>query len=290
MTKQMKLYEVLKRASLFLEKHGCEQHIGEILLQHYMQLSRSEFYAKMHDPIQPSIIERLFADLQKHVDTGVPVQHLTNEEHFYGRKFFVNEHVLIPRPETEELVKYIIDITEEKFPHEPVKIVDIGTGSGVIAITLALQLSQATVYATDICEQALQVAKQNAAHFNAPVTFLSGNFAQPLIDRQLSIDIIVSNPPYIARREASSLSRTVKNFDPALALFADDEGTAAYQTIVQQSKRLLKSPHMIAFEIGYQQGDAVQSIIKKGYPKSDVHVLKDINGKDRIVIAYIKET
>lgn len=287
MTKQMKQYEVLKRASLFLEKHGCEQHIGELLLQYHLQLSRSAFYAHMHQEISPSVIDRLFTDLKKHVEIGVPIQHLTGYEYFYGRKFSVNKHVLIPRPETEELVAYVINAVHENYPDEPITIVDIGTGSGVIAITLALHIQQATVYATDISKQALHVAQQNASVLGANVHFRHGNYVQPLIDEHRSVDVIVSNPPYIARKEAPTLSRTVKDFDPELALFAENEGIAAYRTIVEQSQQLPKRPEIIAFEIGYEQGNDVRSIINNMYPHSHTDVRQDINGKDRIVISQL---
>lgn len=287
MTKRMKQYEVLQRASSFLKKHGCEERVAEILLQHYVQQSRSTFYAHMHEYISPNIIKKLMTDLKTHVETNIPVQHLTGYEYFYGRKFAVNEHVLIPRPETEELVKHTLDFISEIFSNEPITLVDIGTGSGVIAITLALHLSQATVYATDISKKALVVAKQNAIAHKAPVSFFCGDYGQPLIDQKLSAHIIVSNPPYIAKSELPSLSRTVKNFDPALALFADEEGTAAYRKIVEQSKDILKKSGVLAFEIGHMQGDIVRSIIKHVYPMSNVRILSDINGRDRIVIARL---
>lgn len=284
----VKQYEVLRRASLFLHKNNSEQKIAELLLQHYKQESRTEFYANMHDTLPQSIINQLWEDLNKHVETGVPVQHLIGYEYFYGRKFYVNDQVLIPRPETEELVDYLLKMIREYGTDQKINIADIGTGSGVIAITLACELKeQAIVYATDISEKALKTAQKNAAKNKAKVHFFQGDFLEPLIDQNIPLNIIVSNPPYIAFSEKKSLSRTVKNFDPEIALFAKSNGLAAYDTIINQSRHILKSNRLLAFEIGYNQGAAVQELLQNVYPKSKIHIQQDINGHDRIVLAYI---
>src|SRR5690625_1641108 len=117
MTKQMKQFEVLNWASLFLKKNNCEPKIAEILLLHYLQVTKSKFYLNMHDVVEDHIIDRFKKDIIRHVRTGVPVQHLTGYEYFYGRKFIVNEHVLIPRPETEELVQHVIRAARQYFNH-----------------------------------------------------------------------------------------------------------------------------------------------------------------------------
>ena len=277
-----KQYEVLQWASLFLEKHNCEPTIAEILLQHYLHVSRSKFYMMMQDPVPDEIIAQFTRDIKTHVQTGVPVQHLTGYEFFYGRKFAVTENTLIPRPETEELVQHIIKMELDK-----PTIIDIGTGSGVIAITLALEIPNATIYATDISEKALDIAKKNATELKADVTFVQGNFLKPIIEQNIQADIIVSNPPYIAKSDKGSMSRTVKDFDPELALFADENGLAAYQQILELSTKMAETPRIIAFEIGYQQGEAVCKLIKKNYPHSSVEIIQDINGKDRIVSAKL---
>ncbi|WP_085994033.1 peptide chain release factor N(5)-glutamine methyltransferase [Oceanobacillus senegalensis] len=282
-----KLFEVLKRASLFLEKQNREPRVAEILLQHHLKINRSQFFMMMQEPINPNVIKRFEQDLERHAKTGVPVQHLTGSEEFYGRTFHVNEHVLIPRPETEELVLHVTNLVQEYFPNQPITIADIGTGSGIIATTLALELSQANVFASDISEKALQVARKNASNLHAEVSFLQGDFLQPFIDEGKEMDILVSNPPYIAKSEEELLSDTVKNFDPELALFADEEGLAAYRRIIQQAKRI--SPlQALVFEIGHTQSDAIHQLIKAAFPTSMVKTIKDINGKDRIVSAVLK--
>jgi release factor glutamine methyltransferase len=287
MKSSIKQYEVLNWASLFLKEHHCEEQIAGILLQHHLSVTRSEFYMMMQEPIPEPIINRFKADIHKHVDTGVPVQHLIGYEMFYGRKFSVNNHVLIPRPETEELVQQIIEATE-KYPQEQrLTIVDIGTGSGVIAITLALEVPRARIYATDISTAALQVAQKNANQLGANINFLQGDYLQPIIDNGINIDIIVSNPPYISKLDESTLSRTVKDFDPNIALFADENGLLAYRRILELSTKMAKQPSMIFFEIGYKQGNAVKTLIHHTYPQIDVDIIKDINENDRIVTAKL---
>lgn len=283
-----KQYEVLRWASLFLEKNNRESRVAELLLQHHLGVSRAVFFANMQEDVPDDIYEAFKADIEKHAETGMPLQHLTGYEYFYGRRFTVDGHVLIPRPETEELVQHVIR-HDVDFRKKPLRIVDVGTGSGVIAITLKLEWSDAEVFATDISEEALQVAKKNAAEWNADVAFLQGNFLEPLIEREMVVDILVSNPPYIAETERNVLSDTVKNYDPELALFAGDDGLSAYKEIIRQAKRVVRPGGLIAFEIGHEQGNAVKKLLMETFPYSDVDILQDINKKDRIVTAKIEK-
>ncbi|MGY0691210.1 peptide chain release factor N(5)-glutamine methyltransferase [Virgibacillus sp. FSP13] len=285
MNEPMKQYEVLQRASLFLEQHNRETNIAALLLQYYLQVSRSAFFMKMRDPVPDAVVQQFQNAVKAHAETGVPIQHLIGHEVFYGRTFHVNEHVLIPRPETEELVHHVMK--RIKHDDQPLTIADIGTGSGIIACTLALELKNCTVYATDISEKALTVAENNANQLGANVTFLQGDFLQPLIDKQIKADIIISNPPYIARSDESSLSDTVKLYDPELALFAEENGLAAYREIITKLPHVISDHAYVAFEIGYQQGASVTAFLENQFPESTVNVIQDINGKDRIVAAEI---
>jgi release factor glutamine methyltransferase len=282
---QTKQYEVLQWASLFLENHQREAGVADILLQHYLNVSRSKFYTMMRDPVPEEIIKLFQSAIREHAVTGIPVQHVVGYEVFYGREFAVNEHVLIPRPETEELVQCVIQTVQQC--QQPLTIVDVGTGSGIIAITLALELPHVTVYATDISPAALEVAKKNAEQLQAKVTFLEGDFLQPLQIENRKVDIIVSNPPYIARSEEALLADTVKNFDPDLALFASDNGLAAYSRIIEQSQRVVWPDSTLVFEIGDTQSEAVSKLIEKTYPASTIQTIKDINKRDRIIIAQL---
>jgi len=287
MTKSLKLHEILNWASRFLKENQCEERIAEILLQHHLAVTNAEFYMMMQETIPESTVTTFTNDIKKHVETGVPVQHLTEHEMFFGRKFLVNEDVLIPRPETEELVQQVIEAAKSYPQEELLTIVDIGTGSGVIAITLALELPHAQIYATDISQEALQVAEKNANQLQADVHFLHGDYLQPLIDQSIHADIIVSNPPYISKMEKPFISRTVKDFDPTIALFADENGFMSYRRILELSTNMVKSPDRIFFEIGHEQGKVVKMLIAKTYPQANVDIIKDINEHDRIVAAKL---
>ncbi len=283
----MKQFEVLNWASLFLKDHNCEEQIAEILFQHHLGVERTTFYMMMQEAVPEATIKKFKADIKKHVETGVPVQHLIGYEIFYGRKYSVNGHVLIPRPETEELVQQVIE-TVQKYPQsQPLTIVDIGTGSGVIAITLSLEIPNAKIYATDISPEALQMAEKNAKQLHANINLLHGDYLQPIVDQGIQPDIIVSNPPYISKVDEPFISRTVKDFDPAIALFADENGLMSYRRILELSTKMEKIPNNIFFEIGHEQGKLVEILVNRTYPQASVDIIKDMNGNDRIVAAKL---
>ncbi|MBU5594852.1 peptide chain release factor N(5)-glutamine methyltransferase [Amphibacillus sp. MSJ-3] len=277
------IQEVLNGASLFLKRSNREQKVAEILLLHHTGFSKTELLMNLRTPIDQATLAKFQADLKIHAETGKPVQHLTGVEYFYGREFTVNKDVLIPRPETEELVQLILKRTKD-LPR-PLNIIDIGTGSGVIPITLKLEDPSLTIEASDISDQALTIARYNAEKWQADIEFHQSDFLQKWLGSDKRFDLIVSNPPYIAWGEQDLLSDTVKNFDPELALFADNDGLAAYQQIIQEAKSLLVTGGYLAFEIGYQQGLAVSELIQTAFPQCRVEIIKDINKKDRIVFA-----
>lgn len=289
MEQLIKQYEALEWASSYLEKYGREVNVAEILLQHHLGVSRATFFMQMRDPLENETWQEFQADIMKHAETGVPVQHLTKTASFYGRDFFVSGQVLVPRFETEELVVAAIHYMQKTNGRSDVTVLDVGTGSGVIAITLKLEMQHATVYATDIATGALEVAKKNAINHEADVQFLQGDFLTPCVELGLSPDVIISNPPYIAHEEEEALQDTVKHFDPSLALYAGENGLAAYRRIVQQIKQL-SNPNglMVFFEIGHEQGATVQQVIKDAFPQAEAKVIQDINGKDRIVAANLR--
>ncbi|MFD2209939.1 peptide chain release factor N(5)-glutamine methyltransferase [Virgibacillus halophilus] len=285
-----KQYEVLNWASFFLKEHHCEENAAQMLLQHYLGVTRAQLFARMQDPVPLEVMQQFERAVRQHAETGIPVQHLMGYTEFYGRRFSVNEAVLIPRQETEELIYHAISYLKGIVAHHPsCTIVDVGTGSGIIAITLALELPQTTVFATDISGAALEMAKKNAEQHGADITFLQGNFLEPIANQAIKADLIVSNPPYIAWSEAESLSKTVKDYDPALALFAEDDGLAAYREIIRQLPAVLEKQGKVMFEIGHQQGQAVKEIIVNAFPESEPDVLQDMNGKDRMVSALVKK-
>lgn len=285
MTKLKYVYEALKRASSFLLENGREEGAARILLQHELGLSYSGLIAAMRDEISEAQFNRFWANVEQHAK-GVPVQHLTGSEEFYGRNFLVNPDVLIPRPETEELIEETLQLIERHLFKEELAIADIGTGSGIIAITMKCELPNAQVTATDISQPALETAALNAERLHAEIDFRLGDLTEPIKDRKW--DVVLSNPPYIGYEEAPSLSDSVRDFEPHNALFADQEGLALYEKMAEQFPKLINKPGIIGFEIGYQQGPAVEKMLKSTFPDALVYIKEDINKKDRMVFAIIE--
>ena len=190
-------------------------------------------------------------DAIKRLENGEPVQYIVGNVDFYGYILNVNKDVLIPRRETEELVEEVIK--RSKLFNNPT-IIDIGTGSGAIAISLSKELN-CHVYASDISNKALMVAKENAIKNNANITFLQGDMLKPFIDNKIKVDIIVSNPPYI--KENEEIEDIVKNNEPNIALYAKNNGLEFYESILKDANRVLKEKYLIAFEIGKTQGDDI---------------------------------
>lgn len=285
MTNPKYVFEALKRASSFLLEHGREEGAARILLQHELGLSYSGLIASMRDEISEVQWKKFWTNIEQHA-RGIPVQHLTGTEEFYGRKFRVNADVLIPRPETEELIEETLQLIERHMLKKELALADIGTGSGIIAITMKCELPQAQVTATDISQPALQTAAENAEELNADVDFRLGDLTKPIENEKW--DVILSNPPYIAYEEAPGLSDSVRDFEPHHALFADNEGLALYEEMTKQFPKMLNKPGIIGFEIGYQQGVAVQKMLKDAFPEAFVYCKKDINKNDRMVFAIIE--
>ncbi|MGE6205276.1 peptide chain release factor N(5)-glutamine methyltransferase [Guptibacillus hwajinpoensis] len=279
------VFEALKWASSFLEKHGREASAAEWLIKHELSVTRTELLLRMQDEMPD--YESFEAEIQQHA-SGIPVQHIVEKEEFYGRTYRVNHHVLVPRPETEELVEGILSRAKELFP-DPTKatIADIGTGSGAIAISLALELQNREVTAVDISEDALAIAKENARQLEAPTSFLHGDLLQPLAGRKL--DIVVSNPPYISEEEYATLDPLVRDHEPIQALVGGEDGYELYRRLAEGLPNLISSPGLIGFEVGEKQARTVATMLESSFGKDiEVEVVKDISGKERMVFGVVK--
>jgi release factor glutamine methyltransferase len=216
--------------------------------------------------------------------TGKPIQYIIQKAWFMGQPYLVNEHVLIPRPETEELVEWIVSYAA--IVNKPLTILDIGTGSGCIPIALKMALPNANISSIDISKAAIDVAKQNAATHKTDITFIEQDILQTkqLQDR---FDIIVSNPPYIPNREKGSMQKQVIEFEPEIALFVSDHFPLLfYSKIAQIGKTALKPNGQLFFEIHFDQGNALLKLLDEiGY---HAELQEDIYGKDRMVRASLK--
>ncbi len=219
-------------------------------------------------------------DAIKRLDNNEAVQYIVGNVDFYGYELDVNKNVLIPRRETEELVYEVIN--RSKNFNNPV-IIDVGTGSGAIAITLSKELKR-HVYASDISCDALVVAKRNCTKTEADVTFYEGDMLKPYIDNNIKVDIIVSNPPYIKMDE--EIEDVVKNNEPHLALYAQDNGLEYYKKILSTAKKILNDKFLIAFEIGNTQANDIKNIVKKYFKDVKVEVKKDLSDNDRMFFVY----
>lgn len=280
------IFEALNWASSFLEDNGREGNAARLLLQHILQTNYSGLMMKMHDPITEQQHEQLEQFLDAH-SKGRPVQYITGVEEFYGRTFEVDESVLIPRPETEELIVGTIERMNTLFHKNDLTLVDIGTGSGAIAITMKKECPQLTVTATDLSAVALKTAQKNAANLQADITFLEGDLTAPIAQKKW--DVVLSNPPYIALADLPTMSDIVVAHEPHSALFAEEEGLILYRKLAEQLPALMNKPGLIGLEIGYTQGQAVARYFQKHFPQAEVSVVKDINGKDRMVFCEISE-
>lgn len=283
--KHKTVFEALQWASSFLMEHGRDENAARLLLQHLLKTDYTGIMMRMHAEI-PKEKQPQFQQMIKMHAEGKPVQYITGVEEFYGRTFQVNESVLIPRPETEELIEGAITRMKALFGEERnIKLVDIGTGSGIIAITMKLEWPDAKVAATDISSDALQTAKQNADRLNANIDFRQGDLTEPIANEKW--DVILSNPPYIAYEEAEEMSDVVLQHEPHLALFAEDRGLKLYKQMVKALPNLVNTPALIGFEIGYSQGEAVAELLKTSFPQAEIEIVKDINKKDRIIFCKI---
>lgn len=210
------------------------------------------------------------------LQNGEPVQYIVGNVNFYGNEIKVNKNVLIPRFETEELVEYTISYIKKMFK-EKINIIDLGTGSGCIAITLKKKINS-NVSAIDISKEALEVARENAKKNKVEIDFIQNDMLDNISDK---FDVIISNPPYISKNE--EIQDIVRKNEPSLALYADNEGLYYYEKIIKQSKKNLKEKFIIAFEIGYMQGDKIKKLAEQNYPKAEVVLKKDLQGKDRFI-------
>ena len=289
--KQLKL--LLDKSILYLEKNSIDESklIAEIIFSHVLNVDRMMLFTKYRDEIEDEKIEKIRYFIQKIGREKFPVQYLLNEQEFYGRKFYVDKGVLIPRQDTEVLVEKMIEILknnilknknlEKNLKIHP-KILDIGVGSGIIGITAALEIKDSYVLGVDISEKALETAEKNKELLKVPnIKFLKSNLFENVEFKQF--DMIVSNPPYISLNEAGIMSDDTLLHEPSEALFAENDGLYFYYEICQKALDYLADFGYLLFEIGYKQGKNVVEIMTSSGFKN-VEVIKDLAGLDRVVV------
>ena len=215
---------------------------------------------------------------------GRPIAYIVNNREFMGLDFYVEEGVLIPRPDTEPLVEEVIELVKGK---ENLKIVDIGTGSGAITVSLAKYIKDCQVYSLDISDKALSIGLKNAIanEVEDKINFIKSNIFSGIEDKGLKLDVIVSNPPYIRRADIETLHTQVKDYEPYIALEGGEDGLNFYRDITRESVKYLKDKGILAFEVGHDQAEDVSEILKhNGY--TNIYTKKDLQGIDRVVIGF----
>ena len=276
--------QAITKACLLLRRQGKEESLARFLLMYMLDERPQLFSNSFSEQMSKENENEYFSLIEKHIKEDVPLSHLVGFEYFYDRKYKVTKDVLSPRMETEELIYKVIEYVKASNKNK-FKILDLCTGSGIIAITLKKELDQVSVdvIASDISEEAIEVAKENAQSHNATIKFIKSDIFNDIDDK---FDIIVSNPPYIDRKDEVTMQDNVLKYDPHLALFAEEEGMYFYRKIIEQANDYLNENGVMFFEIGYDQKDKIIKLADmNGY---SVEVYKDINGRDRMAFLVRK--
>lgn len=286
----MVINELLKKGMALIEDVKYSNPLLEsiLILSAILNIDKVYIYTHGDKEVEKWAEEEFLKQIEKR-SRNYPIAYILKKKEFMGLDFYVDEGVLIPRPETEIMIEYIIDYVEKNYRNQKINILDLGTGSGAIALSLGKFLPKAKVYGIDIDPLAIQVSKENKSRLNIEnVFFLKGDLFKGLErSSNKKFEIIVSNPPYIKRYDIESLQIDVRDYEPLRALDGGIDGLDFYRRITEDSKYYLKSKGMLIYEVGYNQGQEVKSILMdRGF--SDIMILKDLQEQDRIVLGFFK--
>ncbi|MBN3490850.1 peptide chain release factor N(5)-glutamine methyltransferase [Acholeplasma equirhinis] len=277
----MTLRETLKTYEKLAIDNNKEGEAVKLLIMELSLLTPTQFYLNQNEQVSEPVLKLIDQAVKKYVFEDVPIQHILGFSYFYGYRFKVNEDVLIPRRETEELVEEVLMIYDEYFNGNEVEVIDLGTGSGCISVTLSVEEDKMKIDAVDLSEAALKVAKENNQTLGGTVNFFQSDWFKNV---KKTYDIIVANPPYIPNGEA--VEAIVKK-EPSLALYGGIDGLEPYEIILRNAKNHLKKKALIAFEHGYQHKDAIRAIALNYFPDAVIYQKKDLQGKDRMTFVGI---
>lgn len=275
----MRYFDLKKKIQKLFEEKGIDE-LSDIdwIAVEVLKVKRS--FLPFVTDISASQEQEIMQAVSKRLER-IPIAYIFGKTEFFGREFRVDSNVLIPRMDTEVLVERLIhDIKQSQ---KELSVLDIGTGSGAIAITVKKE-TKAKVFAVDVSEKALEVAKQNAKNLEADVLFIQSDLFESVSD--LKVDIVVSNPPYIETDVVQTLDKEVVNNEPILALDGGVDGLDFYKRIIKDAKQHLSAGGKVYFEIGYNQAESVSKLLEKDY--EDIEVIKDYEGNDRVVIAKLR--
>lgn len=276
--------ELIKLAESRLDDASKDVNVAKVLFYHLADKQPHELYLMYDEEVSSELEAKFLASMEEYYQ-GKPIQYIKGVENFFGRDFKVNEDVLIPRYETEELVENILYRIDDYFAeYQSITLCDVGTGSGAIATSLALEEPRLKVFATDISLKAVTVAKDNAKNLGANIEFMVGDMLEPLLENEIKVDIFVSNPPYIPQEQ--EIEAMVKDNEPHVALFGGNDGLYFYRKIFQGVEPLLQERALLAFEMGFDQRELMEAALQEYFPNDPHEIIKDINGKDRMLFIY----
>jgi len=289
----MQLRATLRAGLQILLEHQVPsaQLAAELLLMHVLGCDRGYLHSHPEKGIAPEIVDR-YLQLIAERATGKPTQYITGHQEFWGLDFEVTPQVLIPRPETEHVVEQVLELAARRGPAKDarLRIVDVGTGSGCIALALAAEFPRAILFGVDISRTALVVASSNALSLGMPerVKFMESDLLARLLDEDFldSFDFVVSNPPYVSREELDKVQREVRDFEPRVAVGGLESNDDIYRRLFPQALQVLKPGGHVVVEIGYNMRDAVAALL--GPEWTNVEVRPDLRGIPRVVSARKK--
>lgn len=270
--------QAILKACLLLRRQDKEESLAKFLLMYMLDETTEQFSNKLSEELSVEQENRYFDLINKNINEDTPLSHLVGFDYFYDRKFKVTKDVLSPRMETEELIYKVLEHIK-KSKKDSFRILDLCTGSGIIAITLKKEIVEkyTEIVASDISEKALSIAIENANNNNANITFIKSDLFDNISGK---FDLIISNPPYISYKDKITIKDSVLNYDPHLALFAEEDGIYFYRKIIENAVHYLSKDGVIFFEIGYDQKEKILELGKNNNFITTVY--KDINDRDRI--------
>lgn len=270
--------QAILKACLLLRRQDKEESLAKFLLMYMLDETVEQFSNKLSEELSVEQENRYFDLINKNINEDTPLSHLVGFDYFYDRKFKVTRDVLSPRMETEELIYKVLEYIK-KSKKDSFRILDLCTGSGIIAITLKKEIVEkyTEIVASDISEKALSIAIENANNNNANITFIKSDLFDNISGK---FDLIISNPPYISYKDKITIKDSVLNYDPHLALFAEEDGIYFYRKIIENAVHYLSKDGVIFFEIGYDQKEKILELGKNNNFITTVY--KDINDRDRI--------
>jgi len=270
--------QAILKACLLLRRQDKEESLAKFLLMYMLDETAEQFSNKLSEELSVEQENKYFDLINKNINEDTPLSHLVGFDYFYDRKFKVTKDVLSPRMETEELIYKVLEYIK-KSKKDSFRILDLCTGSGIIAITLKKEIVEkyTEIVASDISEKALSIAIENANNNNANITFIKSDLFDNISGK---FDLIISNPPYISYKDKITIKDSVLNYDPHLALFAEEDGIYFYRKIIENAVHYLSKDGVIFFEIGYDQKEKILELGKNNNFITTVY--KDINDRDRI--------